>query len=316
VLIKLALVLGVVVLTLVVIIIVNARPRLKAGTLSTVSLPKDLDEYLAKSESNIQGIRKGNQKGIVWNSPTHVTTPLSIVYIHGFSASRGEVSPVMETIAKSLGANLFFTRLSGHGQDSAALALATVPEWIADTSEAVGIGERIGSRVILAGMSTGATLALWAAMQRPNLAALILMSPNFGLKDTRAGLLSWPGALPILKRLLGPKRSWEPKNDLQKQFWTYSYPLEALLPMMDVVELVNRLDLSQLKVPTLTFLSTNDETVNIDQIREKFKVIGTSRKDLIEISDAAGHVLTGDAVSPATNQKVESQIVDFVKSLH
>ncbi|MDD4273595.1 MAG: hypothetical protein PHG14_07705 [Desulfobacter postgatei] len=38
------------------------------------------------------------------------------VYIHGFSATRKETAPLSDLVAKTLNANLFYTRLSGHGR--------------------------------------------------------------------------------------------------------------------------------------------------------------------------------------------------------
>ena len=71
----------------------------------------------------MKDIRPGLQKEIVWANPaTKTKTPLAIVYIHGFSASKGEVRPLPDKVASALGANLFFTRLTGHGEDGAAMA--------------------------------------------------------------------------------------------------------------------------------------------------------------------------------------------------
>ena len=62
-------------------------------------------------EAVIPRIRDGLEKEIVWANPmVHAKTPLSIVYIHGFSASKGEVRPRRTKVADQLDANLFYTR--------------------------------------------------------------------------------------------------------------------------------------------------------------------------------------------------------------
>ena len=80
-------------------------------------LPADLEAYLTESESRYNDIRPGLEKTILWHDPQRKkATELSLVYLHGFSASRAEISPVPERVAQELGANLFFTRLAGHGR--------------------------------------------------------------------------------------------------------------------------------------------------------------------------------------------------------
>ncbi len=295
------------------IIRLGPRPRLQPIKFSALPLPSDLNEYLSREESKVPHLRAGTEKKIVWNSADHAVTDVSLVYLHGFSASRGEVSPVMETLAKTLHANLFFTRLRGHGQDSHALATATATEWLEDVNEAWAIGSAIGRKVVLAGTSTGATLALWAVSEGAKPAALIFFSPNFYPKDSRAGLLLLPFGLSIAKAITGPTRSWEPKNELQSRSWTHEYPIEALLPMMELVDYIAPFKLSAITTPTLIFTTDNDETVNVPLIRKKFNELGSPEKRLIEVPNASGHVLAGDAASPASTAFVESECLSFLK---
>ena len=73
--------------------------------------------------------------------------------------------PLPDKVAAALGANLFYTRLTGHGQDGAAMAEGSVNAWINDYAEAIAIGRAIGDKVVVIGTSTGASLATWAASQ-------------------------------------------------------------------------------------------------------------------------------------------------------
>nr|WP_245497472.1 MULTISPECIES: hypothetical protein [unclassified Mesorhizobium] len=95
-------------------------------------------------------IRDGLEKEIIWANPMiHARTPLSIVYVHGFSASKGEVRPLPDEVADQLDTNLFYTRLTGHGQGGAAMADGSVNAWINDYAEALAIGRAIGDKVIV-----------------------------------------------------------------------------------------------------------------------------------------------------------------------
>ena len=101
----------------------------------------DIDAYLARQEEKFDDIRSGLQKQIVWAYPnSKAKTPLSIVYVHGFSASSGEVRPLPDIIAANLGANLYYTRLQGHGRTGDAMGEATVQGWLNDIAEAIDLG--------------------------------------------------------------------------------------------------------------------------------------------------------------------------------
>ncbi|MCX7865066.1 MAG: hypothetical protein N2423_08550, partial [Novosphingobium sp.] len=108
-------------------------PRVEANMrhgFDAASIGPDADAYLAASEARVSGIHDNLQKEIVWAYPaSRARTPLAIVYVHGFSASKNETRPVPDLAAQALGANLYFTRLAGHGIDGNALAGATVNDW-------------------------------------------------------------------------------------------------------------------------------------------------------------------------------------------
>ena len=145
----------------------------------------DVDSYLSKAEAAVPDIRENAAKEVVWNNPmTKARTEFAIVYIHGFSASKVETAPVSQNVAEALGANLFLTRLSGHGTTGKAMGEATMSEWLDDTLEAVAVGKRLGDKVVLVSASTGGSLSTWAVAQ-PQLAdqitGLVMISPNYAV---------------------------------------------------------------------------------------------------------------------------------------
>ena len=112
---------------------------------------EDIDNLLESQEKMFRVLRPGTEKKVLWFQGNVVKSKTSIVFIHGFSASRVEIDPVVDLIAAELNANVYFTRLRGHGQDGKALGEATYEQLLDDTIEAIEIGKSIGDDVILMG---------------------------------------------------------------------------------------------------------------------------------------------------------------------
>ena len=171
-----------------------------------VAKAPDIDSYLSRSEAAHAGVKPGLAKTVIWNHPTaRHKTPMSLVYIHGFSASRKDIAPVVESLAGTLGANAFLTRLAAHGRATSAEFAITSQDWLNDAREALAIGRRVGDRVILIGTSTGALLATMVALEdnSPDIAAVVLLSPNFAIRDWRARFISGPLGRVLARLLIG-----------------------------------------------------------------------------------------------------------------
>ena len=100
---------------------------------------QDLDLWLENREANIPDIIPGTEKTIKWSGKPNVATPLSIVYIHGFTATRQETAPVFDRVAEALHANLYYTRLKGHGRDAEAMKEPKFNDWLNEQKESLTI---------------------------------------------------------------------------------------------------------------------------------------------------------------------------------
>lgn len=281
----------------------------------------DPDLYLAASETKAGNVRDGAQKQIVWADPvSRARTPVVLVYIHGFSASAGEVRPLPDLVARALGANLYFTRLTGHGQSGDALAEASVEDWIADFSEALAIGEQLGDKVVMMATSTGGTLVTWALAEpahRDRIAAAVLLSPNYGLKAAGSFLLAMPFGGSIARLVIGPRRGFEPRNALHAARWTTDYPVEALIPMAHLVRLATSVPVETIKTPALFLYSPHDTVVRPDLTARVAARWGAPAQiiDPGEVEDPNHHVIAGDALSPSTTQPLASQVTAWLRQL-
>jgi len=103
---------------------------LSTNTGATTRLELDsIEQMLQQSEAKFSDIVKGAEKHITWYDATGQPTPISLVYVHGFSATHKELSPMTELLAQRLQANVFYTRLRGHGRSDDAMAEASVDAW-------------------------------------------------------------------------------------------------------------------------------------------------------------------------------------------
>jgi esterase/lipase len=281
----------------------------------------DLDDWLAGRESKasaIEAIIPETEKRVRWyQDQVNRRTQYSVVYLHGFSATRQEIAPVGEMIADKLKANLFETRLSGHGQLQNALEGVRAEDWLEDAAEALAIGALIGEKVIVMGTSTGATLAL-AMAEHPvfkDVSTVVLMSPNFAVRDTKAEFLTWPGGPQLAYLVAGDTRSWSPQNKLQARFWSTTYPMDAAIEMMRLVKYVRNSLPLHLQQSLLTLYSPADAVVDTDWIIKGFEQIDSPHKQLVEIEgsdDKSNHVLAGNILAIENNQIIVDFISNFI----
>lgn len=254
---------------------------------------------------------------------TPARTAWSVVYLHGFSASRQETAPLAEQIAQELKANLFEARLTGHGLPGDSLGVVKADDWIRDAQFALDAGRRLGDSVLVIGTSTGGTLGVWLSTlpreERTGLASLVLISPNFGPKDKAAAVLTLPWAQTVLPLFI-PYREWTPQNDEQARFWTMRYPSTALFPMQALVEHVRDRSLDGYDTPTLVFYNPNDDVVDAARIETWLAAVESSTSAPLQsvritpVDGEDGHVIAGRIVSPSQTAPVRDRVVEFVRS--
>jgi pimeloyl-ACP methyl ester carboxylesterase len=297
----------------------DVTPRLP---IDRAAIAADPEAYLAAAEAAFSDLRPGTEKRILWAGAAGARTPLAIVYIHGFSATSEEIRPVPDLLAEALGANLFYTRLAGHGRPGAALGQVTAADWQRDFDEALAVGRAIGARVLIVASSTGATLAT-TRLAEPAVAdaivGAILLSPNYRVRNPAAVLLDWPWVRHWGPFVAGRDLGFEPVNDAQARFWTARYPLAAAIPMAALVRAARRGDPGRIATPALFVFSDADTVVDPRAVRRMAARWGGPAK-LQPVApgpgvDPAAHVLAGAIMSPAQTEPVARAMIDWARAL-
>ncbi|MDO9523928.1 MAG: alpha/beta fold hydrolase, partial [Gemmobacter sp.] len=271
----------------------------------------------------------GTEKQIVWAGTAGARTPVSIVYLHGFSASSHEIRPVPEKVASAVGANLYYARLAGHGRNGAAMADAMADDWITDMAEALAIGARLGDRVIVMATSTGAALATaglgtadlrMALPGADKVAGLIFVSPNYRLRSAAVSrALDLPLADSWLPVIAGFHRSYPAINAEHAKYWTTQYPTAAIFPMARLMRAARSADPTAITAPLLLIYSPDDQVVNPDTALAIASRWGGPVKIMAYRSgpgmDPEAHVIAGDIRSPGLTDPVADLMTKWIGAL-
>ncbi|MGV3594262.1 MAG: alpha/beta hydrolase [Sediminibacterium sp.] len=312
---------------LAIVYFVGPHPEKPVYTATLPSIPnhaESLIEYVSAIESKHQ-IKPDNEARIVWNNDSLKNkTAYAIVYLHGFSASQEEGNPVHRNLAKQLGANLYLSRLSGHGIDTSdALLHMTATSLWETAKEAYALGKQLGDKVILMGTSTGGTLALQLAATYPEIAGLVLLSPNIAINDPNAWITNNPWGLQIARLVKGGKMNIVPnKTETYKKYWNDQYRLEAVTELEELLETtMNKETFQKIKQPILTLYyykneKEQDPVVKVSAMKKMFEQISTpaSLKKMVPIPNAGNHVL-GSPIQSKDVVTVEREALLFLKEV-
>lgn len=278
---------------------------------------------LPAREAQIADLVPGTEARVIWAGAEGVPTQLSVLYLHGFSASSEEIRPVPDRVAEALGANLVYARLPGHGRSPEALAEVRAGDWLDETDLMLDIARAVGDRVLVIATSTGGTLAAYAATEpamADRVAGIVFVSPNFALADRFGFLIEWPFARVWAPLLLGRDRGFEPLNDQQATFWTERYPTGAVAALGAIMRDTRARDIEGAAIPALFVFSDADQVVSASATRAISARWGgpvTLRpQDLpSEGADPDAHVIAGDIVSPAMTGPVIDLILEWAAAL-
>ena len=259
-----------------------------------------LDAYVQKKEAEAGPTKEDNQARIIWNDSVPTQTTYSIVYLHGFGASQGEGAPVHENLASAIGANLYLSRLAGHGLKAENAFEGLTPEkYMESAADALFIGEKLGEKVILVATSTGGAQALYLATQFPEkIAALVLYSPFIEMADPNLQRLSTgPWHEQIAGLMLEKGVSYTERPDSVAAYWSTYYHFDAYNSLFTMVKYSTTEDIIQ-EVNVPVFLAyyyqdkeNQDDVVSVAAMKEMFENLAVEEKKAIAFPKTGNHVI-------------------------
>jgi len=319
--------LGLILLVLIVVYFLGPRPKppVYDAKLPEVPAAGGLDKFVAAEEAQHK-LKPDNEARIIWaDDSLKQVTEYSVVYLHGFSASQEEGDPVHEFFAKRFNCNLYLSRLDGHGIDTTEPLMTMTADGLWNSAkEAYAIGKQLGKKVIIMGTSTGGTLALKLAAEYPEIAGLILLSPNIEINDKLAWIANNHWGLQIARMVKGKYNDYHDTVALDNKYWFNKYRIEAVTELQELLETTMKASLfEKIKQPTLLLYYYKDEEhqdpqVRVSAMKRMFRQLSTpdSLKMEAAVPDADAHVI-GSYIKSKDVQRVEKECVQFgEKVLH
>jgi esterase/lipase len=292
------------------------------NNLPAIAANANLDSFVQAGEKTHR-LKPNNQARIVWADSSHQQTEYAIVYLHGFSASQMEGAPVHENIAKAFHCNLYLARLAEHGIDTTEdLLNLTAEKYWESAKLAYAIGKKLGKKVIIMSTSTGGTLSLQLAAAYPEIAGLVMYSPNVAINNAAAFLLNDPWGLQIARMVKGSNYANIPfKHPDYPKYWNTRYRLEATVELQNLIEAtMTKETFAKIHQPCLALYYYKDEAnqdnvVKVSAIQKMLTEISTpdNLKKGIAIPHAGNHVLASPLVSKGV-ESVEMLTKEFIQT--
>jgi pimeloyl-ACP methyl ester carboxylesterase len=318
----------IVLLVLIVVYFFGPHPAAPVYARALPQVPADLSalETSVQQQEAALPVKPENEARIVWaGDSVKQKTPYAIVYLHGFSASQEEGDPVHTDIAKKYHCNLYLSRLYGHGLKDTVTALKdfTVDKFWESCKQAIAIGKQLGEKVIIMCTSTGGTAALKLAAEYPEIAGLVLLSPNVEINDGNAWLLNNPWGEKIAEFVKDGKYIYSSlQTEEYKKYWYHRYCISGAVELQEMIETSMTKDVfAKITQPLLLLYYYKDEqhqdpVVKVSAMKDMFAAVATpaAQKRAFALPEAGNHVLGSHVISKDI-PTVEMHISDFLEQV-
>ncbi|HEY5014541.1 MAG TPA: alpha/beta fold hydrolase [Acidimicrobiia bacterium] len=180
-----------------------------------------------------------------------------VLVLHGFTGCPQSMRPLAEACAAA-GFSVELPRLPGHGTTIADMLPTSWTDWSRAAAAAYDDLAARCARVVVCGLSMGATLTAWLATQRPDVAGIVVINGAFGPIDEAVR-----GAI-VAARDSGLDRIPGPGGDIaepgREELAYGEAPVAGLLSLLDAADALQE-SLARIAIPALVITSRQDHVV-------------------------------------------------------
>lgn len=290
------------------------------------SLPARFDEFYAQrlAQSASLHARPGNEERLVRYAPGK--TPVALLYIHGYGASRAEGEYILDKIAAKLKANTYYLRLPGHGTNKEDHKNATPKDHLDTAITALRMMDKLGEKTIVVGTSMGGLIATYLAANYPDkMSGVVLVSPFYNFPSAVARLVNH---YPVFKLFvtLNPIRVSSSEVPPEEDNWTkYWYREQYFISAKQLIGLSRMIARDEVfeKITTPVLLlyhykdeNHQDDTASVPHMKHAFERFGKAKTPhplnrAVAIADGA-HVLMSK-YSKTDEKVIVQETVDFIR---
>ena len=226
-----------------------------------------------------------------------------ILLLHGFTGSPYEMKELGLSLQKK-GYTVSVPLLCGHGTSEKELMKCNWYDWFENTKQALFQLRKSCTRVMVVGLSTGATLALHLAAHY-QVDGVVAMSPALILKGLSAKFI--PFVPPFIR--YHSKDGGPDISDAEARRKAVSYqktPIKAAKQILKLYAHV-KMDLPEIYAPVLIIQADKDHVVDAAGARLIYDNISSSNKQFLKLSKSF-HVITLDVEKEIVFREVEQFI--------
>lgn len=291
------------------------------------ALPKSFEDfYQAKlAESKAKGAPSYNEEKLIRYSKGK--TPIAILYIHGFGASRAEGEYVIDRIAADFKANTYYLRLPGHGTNIEDQRDTHFENYLKTAEDTLLMMETLGDKVIVVGTSMGGLLSTYLASKYPDkITGIILASPFYEFKDKSGNIYAFNWGKHLVDAAYGDlrKNKNQDPNDPAFKYWYRNQYYASVQNLSDLKRIIANSDVyEKVSVPVLMFYyyksaEDQDTSADVAKMLEVFEEFGRASQPnplnkKVQITDGA-HVLLSEFVS-SDKETILKETKEFITKI-
>ncbi len=247
--------------------------------------------------------------------PFFLHAPLSdtgVLLIHGLMAAPAEVREWADFL-HAQGLTVYAPRLAGHGTSSKDLSTRNDHDWLDSVDRGHAILKTCCKKILVAGFSTGAGLALQSVILKPrDFEAVIAVSAPLQFKSFSSRFAELLHGFNQFCNFTGMRQLTKEfmKNNADNPHINYLLcPVSAFVQVKKLMRKVRR-SLPEIDIPALVIQAKNDPKVAPQSGPAIFQRLGTDKKHFAWIDyDMHGIVLGG--IAPEVFQEVEKFLAAY-----